>query len=95
MRAVDWRGRVGAQEGCFEPLRATSKGRERLMRKPTARMTSATPRFAMQIEVWGSGRLRRLRVFELGDWMYRTSDRRAGYESGLLENRDSASRDPG
>ena len=34
------------------------------MRKPTARMTFATPRFATQIDVWGSGRLRRLRDFE-------------------------------
>lgn len=54
-----------AKEGHPQPLPATSKGRARLVRKPTARMTFATPRFVTQIDVWGSGRLRWLRDFEL------------------------------
>jgi len=45
-----------AKEGCFQPLAATSKGRERLVRKPTARMTFAMPRFATRIDVRCSGR---------------------------------------
>jgi len=53
-----------AKEGCFQPQPATSKRRERLVRKPTARMTFAMPRFATQIDVCCSGRLRRLHVVE-------------------------------
>jgi hypothetical protein len=36
------------------------------MRKPTARMTSAMPRFETQIDMWGFDRSQRFRAFELG-----------------------------